>query len=307
MQKQPEPKVLTCNQGKELHSFINFSLNKSKAYIIDFFNWIICITVLNSMVFINLKIGGNILVCKMNIWALRIILYFSVKYTHKMQQSIKLSVDAVVFGYEAGTISIVLIKRKYAPFKGKWAIPGGFVLNEESLEEAVERELKEETGIEINYLEQLYTFGNPNRDPRRRIVSVAYFGLVHPSTFKIVAATDAEEVQWFKIDEIPDLCFDHKEILALAIKRLQSKITYEPLGFELLDKKFPFSDLEKLYTTVLGRPIDRRNFRKKIVGLNVLDELDEKVSKGSGRPANLFQFNQKRYFQLKKDGIIFEI
>lgn len=223
------------------------------------------------------------------------------------KQFIKVSVDAVVFGYEEGKISVLLIKRKYEPFKGKWAIPGGFVLNDESLEEAVQRELHEETGVKINYLEQLYTFGNPTRDPRGRVVSVAYFGLVRPNTFKIFASTDASEVQWFNIDELPEFSFDHKEILNMAIKRLQAKVTYEPIGFELLDKKFPFSDLEKLYTTLLGREIDRRNFRKKIISLNVLDELNEKVSKGSGRPANLFQFNQKRYFQLKKEGIIFEI
>lgn len=223
------------------------------------------------------------------------------------EQSIKLSVDAVVFGYEEGNISVLLIKRKFDPFKGQWAIPGGFVENDESLEDAVERELFEETGIKINYLEQLYTFGKPNRDPRGRIVSIAYFGLVRPNAFKLYASTDAEQAQWFNINDLPKLSFDHKEILESAIERLQGKITYEPIGFELLDKKFPFSDLEKLYTTLLGREIDRRNFRKKIVGLNVLDELDEKLSKGSGRPANLFQFNQKRYFQLKKDGIIFEI
>ncbi len=223
------------------------------------------------------------------------------------KQAIKLSVDAVVFGYEEGKISVLLIKRKYEPFKDKWAIPGGFVLNDESLEEAVERELQEETGIKINYLEQLYTFGKPSRDPRGRVVSIAYFGLVRPNMFEIFASTDASEVQWFTIDRLPRLAFDHKTILKIAIERLQGKITYEPIGFELLDKKFPFSDLEKLYTTLLGREIDRRNFRKKILGLNVLDELKEKVSKGSGRPANLFQFNKKRYFQLKKEGIIFEI
>lgn len=222
-------------------------------------------------------------------------------------QSIKLTVDAVVFGYEEGNISVLLIKRKYEPFKGNWAIPGGFVLNNEPLETAVERELHEETGIKINYLEQLYTFGKPNRDPRGRVVSVAYFGLVRPNVFILQASTDAELAQWFHIDELPKLSFDHKRILAMAIERLQAKITYEPIGFELLTNKFPFSDLEKLYTTLLGRAIDRRNFRKKIMSLNVLDELNEKVSRGSGRPANLFQFNQKRYFQLKKEGIIFEI
>ncbi len=236
-----------------------------------------------------------------------IIVYISVLNTHSVPQSIQLSVDAVVFGYESGTISVLLIKRKYEPFKGKWAIPGGFVLEEESLEEAVARELKEETGIAINYLEQLYTFGQPKRDPRSRVVSVAYFGLIKPSAFKILAATDAEEVQWFKITELPSLSFDHEAILQMAITRLQGKITYEPIGFELLDTKFPFSDLEKLYATLLGRAIDRRNFRKKMLSLNILDELDEKVSKGSGRPANLFKFNDKRYFKLKKEGIIFEI
>lgn len=224
-----------------------------------------------------------------------------------MSQYIKLTVDAVVFGYEEGKITVLLIKRKYEPFKNMWAIPGGFILNNESLETGVERELFEETGVKINYLEQLYTFGNPARDPRGRIISIAYFGLVRPDAFKLFASTDAEDAQWFTIDELPELSFDHKEILELAIKRLQAKITYEPIGFELLDKKFPFSDLEKLYTTLLGRPIDRRNFRKKIIGLNVLDELEEKVSKGSGRPANLFQFNPYRYFQLKKEGIVFEI
>lgn len=223
------------------------------------------------------------------------------------KQSIKLSVDAVVFGYEEGNISVLLIRRKYDPFKGDWGIPGGFVDNAESLEDAVERELFEETGVKINYLEQLYSFGKLGRDPRGRIVSIAYFGLVRSNTFKIFASTDAEEVAWFNIKELPKLAFDHKEILKIAIERLQGKITYEPIGFELLDKKFPFSDLEKLYTTLLDREIDRRNFRKKILGLNVLDELEEKVSKGSGRPANLYQFNQKRYFQLKKEGIIFEI
>lgn len=220
---------------------------------------------------------------------------------------IKLTVDAIVFGYNAGKISILLIQRKYEPFKGKWAIPGGFVLENESLEEAVQRELKEETGVSINYLEQLYTFGAVDRDPRGRVVSVAYFGLIHPDGHTLEASTDAELAQWFEIDNLPELSFDHKDILNVAIERLKGKITYEPIGFELLETKFPFSDLEKLYTTLLGRPVDRRNFRKKINNLNILDELDEKVSLGAGRPASLFKFNEKRYKQLKEEGIIFEI
>lgn len=220
---------------------------------------------------------------------------------------IKLTVDAIVFGYNKGKISILLIQRKYEPFKGQWAIPGGFVIEYESLEEAVTRELKEETGVSINYLEQLYTFGSVNRDPRGRVVSVAYFGLIHPDGHTLEATTDAEKAQWFEMDTLPELSFDHKEIIEVAIDRLRGKITYEPIGFELLETKFPFSDLEKLYTTLLGRPIDRRNFRKKITSLNILDELDEKISLGKGRPASLFKFNEKRYKELQKEGIIFEI
>ncbi|MFS4448015.1 NUDIX hydrolase [Maribacter sp. 2307UL18-2] len=224
-----------------------------------------------------------------------------------MKNKIKLTVDAVVFGYESGNISVLLVKRKYEPFKDEWAIPGGFVLENENLEEAVQRELSEETGVRINYLEQLYTFGNLGRDPRGRVVSVAYFGLVKPNAFKLQASTDAKMAEWFDIKKLPKLAFDHKKILKIAIERLKGKITYEPIGFELLDKKFPFSDLEKLYTTLLDREIDRRNFKKKITSLKVLDELDEKVSIGRGRPASLFSFNKKRYFQLKNEGIIFEI
>lgn len=224
-----------------------------------------------------------------------------------MEISIRLTVDAVVFGYDSGKISVLLVKRKFEPFKDAWALPGGFVLEDESLEEAVERELSEETGVKINYLEQLYSFGGVGRDPRGRVVSIAYFGLVKPNAFKLSASTDAKEANWFNIEMLPKLAFDHKKILKMAIERLRGKITYEPIGFELLDKKFPFSDLEKLYTTLLNREIDRRNFKKKINSLKVLDELDEKVSEGPGRPASLFSFNKKRYFQLKKEGIIFEI
>lgn len=228
----------------------------------------------------------------------------------KLTQNISLAVDAIVFGYskEQG-VSILLIKRKYPPFKGDWAIPGGFVLDNESLEEAVERELLEETGIKINYLEQLYTFGKPNRDPRQRIVSVAYFGLVKSTQFeKLNASTDAEEAQWFNIKNLPKLAFDHTNILTIAIERIRNKIKYQPIGFELLDKKFPFSDLEHLYAILLDREIDRRNFKKKIQKLGILEKLNEKVkSSGAGRPGNLFQFNKKRYQELLKSGMHFEI
>ncbi|MCE3227036.1 MAG: hydrolase [Bacteroidetes bacterium] len=221
---------------------------------------------------------------------------------------IDITVDAVVFGYKPDEgISVLLIKRKKDPFKGTWAIPGGFVEVDESLEHAVSRELKEETGIEVNYLEQLYTFGEPKRDPRKRIVSVAYYALVKPDIYEVHAADDAEGAEWFNIEKLPKLAFDHKYILEMAIFRLRNKISYEPVGFELLDKHFPFSELHKLYETLYGKEIDRRNFKKKFLSLGILKELKEKNSGGKGRPGLLYQFDKDKYFQLKKKGIVFEI
>ncbi|MBV7528561.1 8-oxo-dGTP diphosphatase [Chitinophaga jiangningensis] len=226
-----------------------------------------------------------------------------------IRQQIKLTVDAVVFGYiPKEGIVVLLIKRTIEPFLHSWALPGGFVRDEESLEHAVTRELLTEAGVNINYLEQLYTFGMPNRDPRGRVVSIAYFGLVNPTNFKLAASSDAEDASWFNIKDLPDLAFDHATIINLAVGRLRNKIRYEPIGFELLDKKFPIADLEKLYETLLDRPIDRRNFQKKINHLGILIAHNEKQKQVSqGRPAKLFSFNEEKYFQLKKDGMAFEI
>jgi 8-oxo-dGTP diphosphatase len=223
-------------------------------------------------------------------------------------QSIKVSVDAVVFGYDPDEgVSVLLIKRKYEPFQKFWALPGGLVLTEESLEEAVRRELHEEAGVDVNYLEQLYTFGKPDRDPRNRVLSVTYYALVRPKDFQLSAQTDAEDVGWFNMKKLPRLAFDHKHIVDTAIKRLRGKIAYEPVGFELLDKKFPFSDLEKLYQALLDHELDRRNFKKKIMAYGFLEELEESVQRGAGRPARLFQFNKKKYFELKENGYNFDI
>jgi 8-oxo-dGTP diphosphatase len=224
-------------------------------------------------------------------------------------QNIKVAVDAVVFGYTSKDgLSLLLIKRDVEPFRNTWALPGGLVLDDESIEEAVERELQEETGVSINYLEQLYSFGLPNRDPRNRVVSIAYYGLVKPKQFKLRASTDANDAQWFSINQLPILAFDHNKIIEKAIGRLKSKLVYEPVGFELLSKKFPFSELEHLYSTVLDKPLDRRNFKKKIMKFGFLEEIDEKqILTGAGRPGNLFKFNEKKYFQLKDKGINFEL
>jgi len=222
----------------------------------------------------------------------------------------KLAVDAIVFGYsKQDGVSVLLIQRKYEPFKNSWAIPGGFVLEEESLEQAVRRELVEETGITVQYLEQLYTFGDPDRDPRQRIVSVAYMGLVKTSQYQdLKASTDAANAAWFSIRKLPSLAFDHKKLLDMAAERLRSKIRYQPIGFELLDKKFPFSDLEKLYVALMDREINRRNFSKKILSFGILEDTGELArTEGKGRPSKMYRFNQKRYRELLKEGFHFEI
>lgn len=228
----------------------------------------------------------------------------------KEQAGIRVAVDAIVFGYSRQDgVSVLLVQRKYEPYKNSWALPGGFVLEKESLEEAVKRELSEETGIRVQYLEQLYSFGDPGRDPRQRIISIAYWGLVKTSQFaQLRASTDAQNAAWFNIKSLPQLAFDHRTIVQTGIERLRSKIRYQPVGFELLDRKFPFAELEQLYTVLLDRPIDRRNFSKKMMALGILDETDEVAkSEGKGRPGKLFQFNKKRYQALLKEGISFEI
>jgi 8-oxo-dGTP diphosphatase len=224
-------------------------------------------------------------------------------------QNIKVAVDAVVFGYTSKEgLSVLLIKRNIKPYKDSWALPGGLVGDEESLEDAIQRELKEETGISINYLEQLYSFGKPDRDPRNRVISITYYGLVKPDAFEIKADTDASDVAWFNIKSLPPLAFDHDQIVGVAHDRLKNKILYQPIGFELLEEKFPFSELEKLYMAVLDRPIDRRNFKKKIIKFGFLEETNEKQAlDGAGRPGNLFRFNEEKYYQLQKQGISFEI
>jgi len=224
-------------------------------------------------------------------------------------QSIKVAVDAVVFGYlPAEGLTVLLIKRKEPPFKGKWALPGGLVKDKESLDAAVERELKEETGVQINYLEQLYSFGSPKRDPRNRVVSISYYALVRPDAFTLAPSTDALEAKWFNIEDLPRLAFDHPIILEKAMERLQAKLGYEPIGFELLDEVFPFSDLEKLYASLLDKKIDRRNFKKKINSYGFLIDTGKKQKlDGPGRPGPLLKFDKKKYFQLKASGFSFEI
>jgi 8-oxo-dGTP diphosphatase len=223
-------------------------------------------------------------------------------------QKIKVAVDAIVFGYQNNQLYVLLIQQKFGTQESYWALPGGLVRDDESLQDAVKRELKEETNIAVNYFEQLYTFGDDiNRDPRNRVISVAYYALVDPSKLKVKADSDAENAQWFQINEVPALAFDHTNILNAAIDRLKAKLTYAPIGFDLLPKEFLFSELENLYCIILEKEIDRRNFRKKILSFEIIEETDRFSPIKSGRPAKLFKFNKKKYNDLLKKGFHFEI
>lgn len=226
----------------------------------------------------------------------------------ELKQNIKIAVDAIVFGYADNKLNILLIKQKFGLLKDQWALVGGFVKDNETLNEAVNRELQEEAGIKVNYLEQLYTFGdNLNRDPRFRVVSVAYFALINSTKLILKADSDAEEAKWFPINDLPDLAFDHKEIIETAQLRLQSKLTYQPIGFDLLPKEFLFSELENLYCTILNKEIDRRNFRKKILSFDIIEETEKFGNNIKGRPAKLFRFNKPKYNKLHKGGFLFDI
>ena len=223
-------------------------------------------------------------------------------------QKIRIAVDAIVFGYQNNQLYVLLIEQKFGTDTSYWALPGGLVQSNETLHDAVSRELKEETNVEVNYLEQLFTFGdNIHRDPRNRVISVAYFAVVDPSKLKIKADSDAEKVQWFAVDKIPKLAFDHNIMIENAVIRLKSKLSYQPIGFDLLPRNFLFSDLENLYCTILEKEIDRRNFRKKMLSFGIIEETKHFSPIKTGRPAKLFQFNKSKYQTLLNEGFHFEI
>ncbi|WMX12502.1 MULTISPECIES: NrtR DNA-binding winged helix domain-containing protein [unclassified Aureispira] len=217
------------------------------------------------------------------------------------------TVDCVVFGLDkSADVRVLLIKRAYEPFKNAWAIPGGFIKENETLDAAAQRELEEETGVRDIFIEQLYTFGSLDRDPRGHVISVAYFALINLEEHPTSAATDAQDAQWFKLSEVPELAFDHAQILDMAIKRLDSKVRYQPIGFELLPDKFTLSELQNLYETILGRALNRRNFRSKILKMGILEQL-ERQKDVPHRPAFLYKFNKEKYEELTKNGFEFAI
>ncbi len=211
---------------------------------------------------------------------------------------IAVTVDVVIFTVRQQDLQVLLIKRQRYPFEGMWAIPGGFVEADESLEEAALRELEEETGVQDVYLEQLYTFGDPDRDPRGRTVTVAYFAVASADAIQLRAGDDASDARWWSIYNLPPLAFDHDQILAYALRRLRYKLEYTAVGFELLPDTFTLSELQTVYEIVLGEKLDKRNFRRKIIGADILEDTGRYRS-GEGRPARLYRFRDDAVAEVK--------
>ncbi len=205
------------------------------------------------------------------------------------------AVDVVIFTINDEKLKLLLVKRGLPPFKGDWAIPGGFLKEGESAQEAAERELQEETGVKAIYLEQLYTFGAPKRDPRGRVISIAYFALVPASKIgNLKAATDATEAKWFGVKALPKLAFDHDKIVHYAQQRLQWKMEYTTAAYSLLDEEFTLTQMQRLYEIVFNKKFDKRNFRKKILSLNLIEPTGKTALHGVHRPAKTYCFIKKR-------------
>lgn len=217
-------------------------------------------------------------------------------YENPLKEKFKrplVAVDIIIFTIKDNDLKVILVKRGIPPFKGKWAIPGGFVKIDESLEEAAKRELKEEAGVSEVYLEQLYTFGTPKRDPRTRVISVVYFALVNASGIKLKATTDASEAEFFSAYKAPSLAFDHDSILKYALQRLRWKLEYTTTAFSLLPDKFTLTELQKAYEIIFNKKFDKRNFRKKILSLGIIEPTGKMQDSVSHRPAELYSFRKK--------------
>ena len=217
------------------------------------------------------------------------------------------SVDAVVFGVDDEGLKVLLIQRDAEPYAGWWALPGAFVHEHEELDDAAMRALASKTRLSKVYLEQLYTFGTRGRDPRGHVIAVAYYGLVRLRDHRVRAATGAREVGWFRLDQLPKLPFDHNRVIDVALERLRGKVTYQPsLVFELMPPRFTLTQLQQLYETILGRPLDKRNFRKKMLTVwGIVAETEERTEGTVGPPARLYTFDATAYRKLAKSGFQF--
>lgn len=217
------------------------------------------------------------------------------------------TVDAVVFGYDQGELRVLLIERGEDPFRGAWALPGGFVTEDEDLDAAARRELQEETGITPVSLEQLRAFGTPGRDPRGHTVTVAFVALVKLADHAVKAATDAADARWFPANAPPPLAFDHADILECARAHMMEAVRTRPVGFDLLPREFSQTDLQRLVESVLGEPLDKRNFRKKLQSLELLTPTGEFETGVPRRAAQLYRFDAARYRRLLKEGFQFRL
>jgi len=214
-------------------------------------------------------------------------------------ESPKITVDIVLFTIYNDKLQTLLIQRKGLPFKNSWALPGGFLEKNEKLVVAAGRELFEEAGVRHLYLEQLYSFGDPGRDPRGRVITIVYFALV-PAPLEISPGSDAKLARWWLMSKLPKLAFDHKRILRYALTRLQAKLEYTNATWALLPEKFTLTDLQQVYEAVWGRRVDKRNFRKKVLSLKLLKPLKERRTGLHQRPAQLYSFKSKKKIELKR-------
>lgn len=226
-------------------------------------------------------------------------LKYSYKYPHP-----SVTTDCVIFGFDGVKLKVLLVERGMAPYKGRWAFPGGFLNMDESAEEGALRELKEETGLEGAYIRQFHTFSAPQRDPRERVITIAYYALVKMQEVK--GGDDASDARWFALDEMPPLAFDHDQILRKAEKTLRQQIHFEPVGFELLPEKFTIKQLQNLYEAILDMRFDRRNFYNKMRRLGMLELTGDTANSSQRREANLFSFNAEKYAELKSKGFQLE-
>lgn len=201
------------------------------------------------------------------------------------------TVDVTIFALRGDSLQVLLVRRRKPPCEGMWAIPGGFIGHDETLRAAAQRTLAEQTGLDDVFLEQLYTFGNPGRDSRGRVITVSYLAVVPLSSIVRCAADDAGPVRWWPIDDLPTLAFDHRDILTYALTRLRYKLEYTAVGFELLPEEFTLSELQSAYEIVLGEELDKRNFRRKILSASVI-EPSGSYRAGEGRPARLYRYRE---------------
>ena len=202
--------------------------------------------------------------------------------------------DCVVFGFDGETLNLLLINRGIEPYKGCWALPGGFMKMDETAEEGALRELQEETGVKDIYIEQLQAFSTVNRDPRERVITITFLAFVRQEKYEVIAGDDAAKAQWFPINELPELAFDHKKIITVALDKLRWKMTYEPLAFRLLNKSFTITQLQTVYEVVFDKKFDRRNFHKKMTTTGYLKPTDQ-LLRSNGRPSQLYTFDEKKY------------